>query len=442
MKKSLLTVFAIFITAAGFCQTTLTNPRTDKKLLKNFQDARLGLFVHWMACFTPATGDSWEIGRKTSKATADSISFAWNPEKFDAKAIVDFAVKAGCKYITVIAKHHDGFCIWDSKYTDFDVTKTAFKKDILAELGAEARRRGLLYGIYYSIGDIHECEWTKIPYGGEIMPEPKGGKSHFVSFVHSQVKELIKKYNPDMLWFDGFWLGPYWTQQDGRDLYADIRQTKSATLSRGLSSTRDAEDKHDIFIPDGASGDYLCMEAKTSEGPDYPWEACTSVSYPVYAYDPNAQLLSKKELITMFSKVICGNGNLLLNIGPDRDGSLPSKLTNRFMEMSEWILKNKEAVYNTAGGPFKQGDWGGSTYKANKIFLHLRGNQQQVSINKLKGYKVLSATEITSGKKLNITESGKGYNIEIPKNFEGVDIPVIALTLNKQFVFTHWLSIQ
>lgn len=440
IKKAWVVVVICFTAVAGFSQTTLVNPRTDKKLLKQFQDAKLGLFVHWMACFTPATGDSWEIGRKTPKRVADSISLAWDPEKFSAKAIVDFAVKAGCKYITVISKHHDGFCIWNSRYTSFDQEKLKFKKDILGELGREAHRRGLLFGIYYSILDIEQMGWDKMPFEIGTMPEPTGGKANFVQFTHNQVKELLTTYKPDILWFDGYWLKQYWTNEDGRNLYADIKKTKPNTLSRGLSSTRIKDE--DVFVPDGSAGDYLCIEAKTSEGPAYPWEACTSVSYPVYAYDPTAPLKSKKELITMFDKVVCGNGNFLLNIGPDRDGTLPQPLTARFLELSDWVLKNKQAIYNTRGGPFRQGDWGGSTYKGDQLFLHLRKDITEVSIGALQGYKIISAEDVRTGKSLPLVKTATGYTVNVPAASDDDLIPVVALRLNRPFAFTGWLSLN
>ncbi|MBN8850541.1 MAG: hypothetical protein BGO55_31480 [Sphingobacteriales bacterium 50-39] len=441
MKKIFLSLVTILFAATCFCQTTLVNPRTDMKLLRRFQDGKLGMFIHWMACFTPATGDSWEIGRKTPKRVADSITYAWDPEKFDAKAIVDFAVRAGCKYITVISKHHDGFCIWDSKYTSFDLERVKFKKDILAELGREAHRRGLLFGIYYSILDINQMGWDKMPFEISTQPEPTGGKAAFVQYIHDQVKELLTRYSPDIMWFDGYWLKQYWTNEDGRNLYEDIKKTKPNTLSRGLSSTRNDKDE-DIFVPDGSAGDYLCIEAKTSEGPSYPWEACTSVSYPVYAYDPSAPLKSKKDLITMFDKEICGNGNFLLNIGPDRDGTLPKALTDRFLEVSDWVLKNKQAIYNTSGGPFKQGTWGGSTYKGNHIYLHLRQPDQEITLNELKGYTVLSAKDAATGESLKLTRTATGYLIQAPRVGDDNIIAVIALQLDKPFVFSGWLSLN
>lgn len=129
---------------AAQAQSVKMNPKTDNALLTRFQDAKLGLFVHWMACHTPTTGDSWSIGRGTPKTVADSITMSWNPEKFDARRIVDVAVQSGCRYMVVISKHHDGFCIWPSAYSDFDLDRGAFHRDMLKELGDECRRRGLL----------------------------------------------------------------------------------------------------------------------------------------------------------------------------------------------------------------------------------------------------------------------------------------------------------
>lgn len=114
----------VFFMAAQ-AQSVKMNPKTDNALLTRFQDAKLGLFVHWMACHTPTTGDSWSIGRGTPKTVADSITMSWNPEKFDARRIVDVAVQSGCRYMVVISKHHDGFCIWPSAYSDFDLDQDA-----------------------------------------------------------------------------------------------------------------------------------------------------------------------------------------------------------------------------------------------------------------------------------------------------------------------------
>lgn len=134
-----------------------------------------------------------------------------------------------------------------------------------------------------------------MPGAGEPVPEPRKGKADFVSFVHNQTRELIQRYQPDILWFDGFWLDPLWSAREGRHLYQVIKSAKSDVLSTRLSVTKDSTGQ-ETFWTDGASGDYFSMEAKTTDAPDFPWEACTSVTYPVYAYEPDAKMLSGKAL--------------------------------------------------------------------------------------------------------------------------------------------------
>lgn len=443
MKSNYTKFIFLFILACCFtgfiqAQVTLVNPETDSKLLKQFQDGKLGLFVHWMACHTPETGDSWSIGAGTPKSVADSITMKWNPKNFDAKAIVDMAVKAGCKYIVVISKHHDGFCIWPSKYSVFNLERLSFKKDILKELGDECRRQGLLYGIYYSIADIDYCGWPGMAQVGKSIREPKYGREDFIRFVHNQTKELIDNYQPDLLWFDGFWLDPLWTAKEGKDFYHFIKSQKSNTLSTRMAVTK-GKDGHETFWADGSSGDFFSLEAKTTDAPNFPWEVCTSITYPVYAYEPHAKMLTKEELIGMFSRTLCGNGNLLVNIGPKPTGEMPEEQVNRFYELSEWIHTNQEAVYDTKGGPFEQNENIGSTYKEDIIYLHLRKSLKSICVSSLKGYRIISATDLGTGKKMRVRLDGDKWVITLPTFKENQIIPVISLKLDKEYSFTAWL---
>lgn len=438
-RSSLLLLFMCGCLMSIQSQTSMLNPQTDKALLKQFQEAKLGLFIHWMACHSPGTGDSWAIGNGTPKSVADSITMKWNPQKFDPKEIVDIAVQAGCKYMVVISKHHDGFCIWPSEYSIFDTDRIPFKRDILKELGDECRKQGLLYGIYYSIADIDYCGWNSMAQAGGKIKEPKYGRADFIQFVHNQTRELIDRYQPDLLWFDGFWLDPLWTAKEGKDLYEYIKSIKSNTLSTRLAITR-GKDGRETFWSDGSSGDYFSIEAKTTDAPPFPWEACTSITYPVYAYEPNAKMLTPDELIGMFSKTLCGNGNLLVNIGPKPTGEMPEEQVERLYELTKWVNINKEAVYDTQGGPFKQTDELGSTYKENYIYLHLRKPSHTLKINTLDGYKISNAIDLSTGKKIKIQKDKRGVTLVLPA-FKQQQIPVVKLILNKEYQFTEWLPL-
>lgn len=448
MKKYILILFFLLFSKYMVAQDTYLNPRTDMKLLRQFQDAKLGMFVHWMACFTPETGDSWGIGAPNKpKSVSDSITLAWNPYKFDAKKIVKTAKDLGCRYMVVISKHHDGFAIWPTIYTDFNINKIKFKKDILKELGEECKRQGLMYGIYYSIADIDYAGWKSMPGAYTQIPIPKKGIADFEQFNKNQVKELITKYNPDILWFDGFWLDPVvWNPKMGRDMYDFIKSIKPNTLSRGLSNTfnpknpNDKTHKNESFVNDGSSGDFFTVEAKTLKAPNFPVEGCSSVSYPVYAYDPNAKLHTREELILFFDKMLCANGNFLLNIGPKEDGTLPEKLVNRFAEMSQWSKLNAKAVYKTKGGPYAQEDWGGSTYRNDKIYLHLRKKQQALILPAILNYKINAIKTLADGIKIQFKQLPNGnIEITIPKNIKWDTVTVLEMTLDRPYIFTNWI---
>jgi len=308
----------------------------------------------------------------------------------------------------------------------------------LKELGEECRKQGLLYGIYYSIADIDYCGWNSMAQVGREIKEPKYGREDFIRFVHNQTKELIDRYQPDILWFDGFWLDPLWTAKEGNDLYQYIKKLKSNTLSTRLAITR-GEDGHETFWTDGSSGDYFSIEAKTTDAPPFPWEACTSVTYPVYAYEPDAKMLTADELIGMFSKTLCGNGNLLVNIGPKPTGEMPEEQVERLYELTKWINRNREAVYDTHGGPFKQTDEIGSTYKDEYIYLHLRKPVSTLRINSLEGYQITKAFDLSTGKRIKIQRKNNEVILSLPAWEKGRQIPVIALKLDREYRFVKWL---
>ena len=344
----------------------------------------------------------------------------------------------------VISKHHDGFAIWPTQYSNFNVTRTAFKKDILEELGRECRRQGLLFGIYYSIADIDYCGWTKMAAARTAITTPVKGEEDFIQFNKNQVKELITRYHPDILWFDGFWLDPdVWNARLGKELYEYIKSLKWSTLSTRLSVTHDLQNpQKEGFVNDGSAGDFFAIEAKTSTAPNYPWEGCTSVSYPAYAYDPNAKLQTATALITTFDKIICANGNFLLNIGPKRTGELPQALVDRFAELTQWIEPNAKAVYSTRGGPFIQGGWGGSTYSGHDIYLHIHRPDTTITLN-LKGYQVRGIRDIQTNQKIAFEKLQNGlYAIHIPAYPEGRMIPVLEVVLDKAYVFAEWISVE
>jgi alpha-L-fucosidase len=274
----------------------------------------------------------------------------------------------------------------------------------------------------------------------EVSPEPKNGRADFMTYTKGQVKELIDRYDPDILWWDGFWQPPVWTEVEGKELYRYLKSSKSNIICPRLALTANSKSRVP-FISDGADGDYFTVEGKTIEAAPFPWEMATSITYPVYAYEPEAKIISKTQLIKNFNTTLCGNGNMLLNIGPMPSGELSGIQLARFYDLADWIKTNKDAVYGTQGGPFKQGTWGGSTYKDKKLYLHLREKSGTLKFNTLTGYKVISVVELANGQKVEFETKADDVTIHLPDFKEGAEIPVIVLTLDKKIEFTDWLPL-
>lgn len=420
------------------------NPLTDLNTLEKWEGMKLGMFVHWMVCHSPETGDSWSIGQGTPKSVADSITLQWNPQKFDAKEMVGAAVKAGCKYMVIVAKHHDGFAIWDSDYSSFDLERVAFKRDILKETSEECKKQGIMFGVYLSIADIDYMGWDRMYSDSEVSPEPKTGRIDFMRYTKGQVKEIIRRYDPEILWWDGYWQPPVWTPVEGKILYDYVKSLNPHIICPRPSLTEHQSKSNTFyaFSSDGADGDYFAIEGRTIEAAPYPWEIATAITYPTYAYEENARLLSKEKLITLFNNSLCGNGNMLLNIAPKPDGTFDAKQLNRFYDLTEWIKRNEPAVYGTEGGPLRQGKWGGTTFKGNKIYIHLRDKVRDLKLNSLKGYKIQKIKDLYSGKDIQFETDDSGMTvIHLPEYDKELIIPVIELTVDRVVTFTKWLPL-
>lgn len=453
MKKTLIAfAYLLSLFAVANAQRANINPLTNADTFDKWRQGKLGMFVHWMVCHTPETGDSWSIGNGTPKSVADSITYAWNPVNFDAEAQVAAAAEAGCKYIVVVAKHHDGFAIWDTDFGDFDIEKVEFKRDILAETADACRRHNIMFGVYLSFADIDYMGWDKMYGDNEPSPEPKTGREDFMRYTKGQIKEIIDRYDPEILWWDGYWQPPVWNTIEGKYIYDYVKSLNpNIIMPRGsLTNHQSKSGRFYSFQSDGADGDWFAIEGKTIEAAPYPWEIATAITYPAYAYEEDAPLISKDKLILQFNNTICGNGNMLLNLGPTPKGELDAKHVGRLYDLGKWIEDNKKAVYSTEGGPFRQGDWGGSTFKGSKLYIHLREARDldEIVINTLPSvFEVVGAKDLKTGEPVEFTNTKSNsrtttITIKVPKFSKDRELPVLELSMNRVLYFTEWLPLQ
>lgn len=311
-----------------------------------FSEAKYGMFIHfglysqlggvWKGETAKGYAEWIQARAEISANEYTMLTHTFNPKDFNAEEIVSLAKEAGMKYIVITTKHHEGFCLWDSKYTNYDVANTPFKRDILAELSKACRENGIRFGTYYSLIDwSHSSQqvnytgsnwWTK---WGHIQMKVKK-RDNYIEYMKNQLKELIENYDTDLLWFDGDWV-EWWNNDVGTDLYNYARSLKPEIIINNRVGKRGS------FLKD-----YKTMEQRHSKAKDtYPWEACYTLNKS-WGYKLNDHKWKSPE--TVFQKITEINnngGNLLLNIGPDGLGRVPPKSKEILLEVGKMLNEKK-----------------------------------------------------------------------------------------------------
>ena len=311
-----------------------------------FAEAKYGMFIHFG--LYSQVGGVWK--GKQIKGYAEwiqgsanidrdeyaGLAKAFNPVDFDADFIVRTAKEAGMIYLVITAKHHEGFCLWDSQYTDFDVANTPFKgRDILEELSQACQKHGIKFGLYYSILDWHHPTQVINPQAKNpnhvwsrtlLRDGGKEDKKNYATYQKNQILELIKKYDPAVLWFDGEWV-EWWTNEDGIDLYNAIREASPHTITNNRVGKRKSFE-----------ADFVTKEQRHFEEafPKH-WEACYTMnkSWGYKKGDDNW-----KDAATVYEKLKDVNekgGNLLLNVGPDGNGVVQQEAISILLETGKLI---------------------------------------------------------------------------------------------------------
>ena len=384
-----LNVGAAFLLAAAFGSLLAATPNAAAEdpdgddRMAWWREARFGMFIHWGLYAVPA--GEWKSNtnhaewiRHTAQIPIeeyDQLVDQFNPVKFDADAWVRLAKEAGMRYIVITSKHHDGFCLFDSQYTDYDIMCTPFKRDIMKELADACHRHGLRICWYHSIMDWHHPDYLP-RRGWEKRPAEIADFERYVKYLHGQVEELLTKYGEiGVMWFDGEWEGT-WTHEHGQPLYNLCRKLQPNVIvnnrvdkGRGgmAGMTKAGEFAGDFGTPE--------QEIPHTGLPGVDWETCMTMNrhwgYNKRDHDwkPTGDLIRK--LVDIASK----NGNFLLNVGPTAEGKIPEASVNRLREMGRWMQVNGEAIYGTIASPFSHLSWGRCTTKHvgnhTRLYLHV-----------------------------------------------------------------------
>ncbi len=432
MKRILLVVISsIALSLTGVAQKNFLNeskPEKDKRM-QWWRDARFGMFIHWGLYAVPA--GEWkgatnhaEWIRTTAQIPLgeyDQFVPQFNSVNFNAEAWVQMAKDAGMKYITITSKHHDGFCLWDSKETDFDIMSTPFKRDVLKEL-AEACRKigGIKLCFYHSIMDWHHPDYNERRDWEKNRPLDGTDRKKYITYMKNQLKELVTNYGDiGVIWFDGEWEN-FWTHEDGKELYNYVRSLKPGIIvnnrvDKGRSSMAGMTTEGDY------AGDFGTPEQEIPETgfPGVDWESCMTMNNNWGYNKADKQYKSSKDLIQNLVDIASKGGNFLLNIGPKADGSFPQESIDRLKAIGAWMKINGESIHGTTASPFEHIKWGRVTQKKigenTRLYLHVFDWPTDVKLQiggiANKPWKVVG---LIDKKNLSFTAKNNNITIELP----------------------------
>ena len=395
-----------------------------------WRDAQFGMFIHWGAYSVPAgtyhgerVADigEWIMARaKVPVNEYEQFVRAFNPVKYDAEEWVRTAKDAGMKYIIITSKHHDGFALFNSKVSSYDmVDASPYHRDVIKALAAAARTQGMRFGVYYSIMDWHhpDAQAPNAPdYNSSTFKNPNFGR-YVETYMKPQLRELLTQYpNIDVLWFDGEWI-PNWSDEQGRALYDWLHTIKpSLIINNRVGHTRAGlsglSKSGSVDVGDFGTPEQL-VPATGLPGVD--WETCMTMNdtWGYKSYDDGWK--DTRTLLRTMIDIASKGGNFLLNVGPTSLGQIPPESVARLREMGKWMRANGEAIYATTASPVTAPAWGRYTTKPGRLYALVFDWPKDARLP-LTGItsKPAGAHLLADGKPLAVEQAGDTYVVRLP----------------------------
>ena len=446
MKPSaLLTSLALSLLCLALAPAETPTEKATR--MKWFNEARFGMFIHWGVYSqaggmfdgkpVPGIGEWLQSGGKIPAAEYRAkLLPQFNPVKYDPEAWVLAAKNAGMKYIVITSKHHDGFCLWDSKLTDWDVASSPYKKDLLKPLAAACAKHGLRFCVYHSIMDWNNPDWgTKQPWRGNA-DNPHPDMDRFTDYLKGQLKELVENYHPGILWFDGEWEAA-WTHERGVDLYAWLRALDpTLIINNRVDKGRAGMKGHTTNAK--FNGDYGTPEQKipaTGFGEGVSWESCMTMNDTWGFKTSDTHWKSTTTLVRNLIDIASKGGNYLLNVGPTGEGEIPAASLERLAAIGAWMKINGESIHGTTASIFPKVPWDGrSTTRHNpdgtaRVYLHVFSQPKGAKLS-LPGLTTRpdSASILGQSETLDVSGQPGAWTIQLPPTPPDPIATVVALT--------------
>lgn len=414
----------------------------DRAPLDWFREAKFGMFIHWGPYSLASVEASWPImvpepklwgGITESEYVA--LPERFNPVHFDAGDLVRLAKATGQRYMVFTTKHHDGFCMFDSSYTDYKITNTPYRKDIVAQLAEACKRENMPLGFYYSPPDMHHADYrdtSKLVKDSWRGDPTRPGWPVYLNYMELQLRELLTRYGPvAIVWFDGL---DHQQKYDGYRFLNMIHGLSPKTLVNNRIGLPGDYDTPEQAVPKSIPVKLGAPKPAPGELPrpeDFrPWETCMTIN-DTWAYNNRDHAFkSAGMLIRTLVDVASKGGNLLLNVGPAPDGTIQPEFRERLQAVGEWMKVNGGSIYGTTYGPWQKLAFGRTTAKGKMVYLHVFDWPASGEL-KVAGAleKVKSATLLAGNQPLNFRQSREELSLETPRQAPDPNASVIAIEM-------------
>lgn len=416
IRSLALFIGVIILTINVNAQSNYSPTEENLSARKWFQDAKFGLFIHWGVYSVRGRGEWVMNNDRIPIPQYERMPAFFNPIAFDPVEWVNMAKAAGMKYITITSKHHDGFAMFDSRFSDWDIIdRTPYKKDVLKMLADECRRQGIKLFFYYSQLDWHHSDYWPLGRTGHGLSKPSGGDWYrYLDYQNAQLTELLTNYGEiGGIWFDGWW--------DKRE--ADWQLEKTYTMIHNLQPQALIGNNHHMPPFDGE--DFQMFEkdlpgrnttgfSGDSEIGTLPMETCETINNSWGFNLTDQKDKTTRELVQYLVKAAGNNANFLLNVGPMPDGKIQQELVQTLSEIGRWLENYGESIYGTHGGPIEQRPWGVTTAKKKTVYVHILDWQDVTLSIPGVGKKVRQAILLNTGEKIKIDQHSDGMVLHLP----------------------------
>lgn len=409
-------VLLVLLLTMVLCKVAGTQ-EADKPYLKAtdadmqwWKEARFGLFIHWGPVSLKGTEIGWSRGGERRGIPGkgaipvevyDTLYKEFNPVEFNADAWVALAREAGMKYLVFTSKHHDGFSMFDSQLTEYKITNSPFKRDVVKELADACHKAGLRVGFYYSPPDWHHPDYRTENH------------AKYIEYMHGQLREICTNYGQiDIIWFDG--LGGTARDWDSERLFKMIRELQPHVI---INNRAGLPGEHDT--PEQTVGRFQN---------DRPWESCITICRQ-WAWKPDDKMKSLEECLDTLVRCAGGDGNLLFNVGPMPTGAIEPRQVERLKEMGAWLRQYGESIYGTRGGPYMPGPWGASTSKENRVYIHVLDWPEEGLVLPPLPKKIVGSSLLTGGT-VTVSQAEDGVRMEVAETDRQPIDTIVALDLD------------